>query len=274
MARQLWLVYGGVAALVVAMTAFVVVAVGGDQPDLAADPGPLISPTADATPSIPAAPTTATSPGPKPRSTPSKTPSKKPTKKPTTKITVAPTVPAPPGCAGKIGTDLSKSAVRGLLEDGAALDEWAALPTPQGLDPLPPIKVPLKLLRAIAFQESGWQSACKARDGIGFGLFQVAKDTQDFVNQRFFETWDRMKPADNVKIAVAYLQYNIVYIGGNYFDQHYDLSDTDLLNYVIASFNVGTFGVLDGDALGEIPNPGYVSAVRTEMLPECVCQGW
>lgn len=280
MDRRRWWLVAALATILVVIGGYVGVALAR-QPDLTAQWEPLaVGPSPSATtaaPAVTASPSASPSPSRTPRKTPTRTPTKtpkKPTAKPTTTITVAPTVPAPPGCAGKIGTDLSLSAVRDLLEDGTALHAWSGLPAPQGLSELPTIAVPLNLLKAIAYQESGWQSACQANDGIGFGLFQVSADTQDWMNQRFGEAYDRMVPGDNVKIAVSYLEWLIVYFGGYYFDQHYDLSDEDLLNYVIAAFNVG-YGALETPDGGlEIVNPQYVSAVRSEMEPDCVCQSW
>jgi hypothetical protein len=231
---------------------------------------PVPSGTVSPTPSPPA------TPAPVPTKAPSKLPTKKVSpSKPAHTVTAAPTVPPPPGCAGFEGTNLSRAQVRALLESGAMMDIWSTVATPAGLQPLPSIKIPLNLLKAIAYQESGWQSACKANDHIGFGLFQVSADTQDFINTRFEESYDRFVPADNVKIAAAYLSWLVVYFGGYYFDEHYTLDNGDLLDAVIASFNVGdgAVGLSDPDRI-VIPNPQYVSAVLSEMQPDCECQSW
>jgi hypothetical protein len=214
------------------------------------------------------------SPAPSPRPTPKKSPSKKPPTSPSKKPTE--TVAPPPGCAGFQGKNLSKTAVKNLLVAASERQPWVGVQQPANLTkPLPKITVPLKLLRAIAAQESGWQSACKSNDGQGFGLFQVSAETQDFVNGRFGETYDRFVPADNVAIATDNLAWLLVYFGQFHFNETYSWSTTKLFNAVVASFNVGYGTINPGDSI-VIPNyaQAYVNAVRQQESPSAACQSW
>jgi soluble lytic murein transglycosylase-like protein len=217
------------------------------------------------------------SPSPAPKATAiTGQPSKKPTKKATARATPSETIPPPPGCAGYRGTNLSKSSVKSLLTAASHWQPWVGVQQPANLTkPLPAITVPLTLLKAVAAQESGWQTACKSNDGLGFGLFQISAATQTFVNQRFGTTYDRFTPSGNVAIATDNLAWLVEYFGQFHFHETYGWSNSDLLNAVIASFNVG-YGTVDGD--GEITIPDYawpyVNAVRQQQQPTADCQQW
>lgn len=235
----------------------------GPQPVFVSS-GPGDSPTASPTPTPEATPTP----------TPTKSPSKKPTKSPSKKPTE--TVAPPPGCAGLQGKNLSKTAVKNLLAAASSRQPWIGVQQPANLTkPLPKITVPLKLLRAVAAQESGWQSACKSNDGLGFGLFQVSADTEAFVNSRFGENYDRFVPADNVAIATDNLAWLLVYFGQFHFNETYSWSTTKLFDAVIASFNVGYGTINPGNSI-VIPDyaQAYVNAVREQELPSADCQQW
>ncbi|HEY9484655.1 MAG TPA: lytic transglycosylase domain-containing protein [Micromonosporaceae bacterium] len=224
--------------------------------------GPGDSPTASPTP--PPAPT------PAPKKSPSKKPATSPSKRPTE--TIAP----PPGCAGLQGKNLSKTAVKNLLVAASRRQPWVGVQQPANLTkPLPKITVPLKLLRAIAAQESGWQSACKSNDGLGFGLFQVSADTEAFVNNRFGERYDRFVAADNIAIATDNLAWLLVYFGQFHFHETYSWSTTKLFDAVIASFNAGYGTINPGNSI-VIPDyaQAYVNAVRQQELPTADCQSW
>jgi hypothetical protein len=184
--------------------------------------------------------------------------------------------PGPPPCAGFSGKNLSLTSVKNLLTAAASRQPWDGVQKPANLTkPLPKITVPLVLLKAMAAQESGWQSACKSNDGLGFGLFQISADTQTFVNTRFGEDYDRFTPADNVAIATYYLAWLLVYFGQFHFHETYSWSNTDLVDAVIASFNVGYGTVDQGDAIVISANArAYVSAVRQQESPSADCQSW
>jgi len=187
-----------------------------------------------------------------------------------------PPPPPPPSCAGFSGKNLSKTAVKNLVVAASTREPWAGVQQPSGLTkPLPKITVPVKLLKAIAAQESGWQSACKSNDGLGFGLFQVSAETESFINNRFGEHYDRFTPADNVAIATDNLAWLLVYFGQFHFDENYSWTNTKLVDAVIASFNVGYGTVDQGDAIVIGPSARtYVNAVRQQELPTADCQTW
>ena len=211
---------------------------------------------------------------PTPATSPSRTPTKSPTRTP--KPSPTDTVEQPPGCAGFQGKNLSATAVKNLLISASERQPWVGVQQPANLSsPLPKITVPLKLLKAIAAQESGWQSACKSNDGLGFGLFQISADTQDFVNRRFGTNYDRFNAADNVAIATDNLDWLLVYFGQFHFHETYSWATTGLFDAVVASFNVGYGTVNPGNSI-VIPDyvKPYVNAIREQELPTADCQHW
>jgi len=191
--------------------------------------------------------------------------------------TTKPAAPPPPTvaseghCAGFTGTNVSKSTVLRDLTAASKVNEWA------GLDPAflpvemkgvrPVVTIPLKLLKAIAAQESGWRSACNGTDGLGFGTMQITAPTQDWMNQKFGESFDRMTPRGNIDIAVAELEWLTVHFGIVYFHKSFNLStNTQLFDAVVASYNVGYAAVDVGGAIHIGPiGSGYVSSVRGLM---------
>ena len=140
----------------------------------------------------------------------------------------------------------------------------------------PNLRVPVDLVKATAWQESGWQSNIVACDG-GIGLMQVMEETAGDVNERFEKNYDVHDYRDNATLGANYLAWLIKYFGDVYFDGDYtldagecaDRTDACLLNAVIASYNVG-FGNVDTDDGLVIPNPRYVENVRA-LMTECVC---
>ncbi|WP_426506009.1 transglycosylase SLT domain-containing protein [Dactylosporangium sp. McL0621] len=188
------------------------------------------------------------------------TPTKKPTRKPSPKVTETATPPAPPHntCAPVRGTNqLPKAQVKGYLDTASTKHFWGTATDPD----YEPILVPLRLLYAVAEQESGWQTDITACDG-GLGVMQVMPGTQTFVNTRFGTSWDRTKPDQNVMLGANYLAWLIAYYGPKL--GTYDMTDTKLLNAVISAYNWGTGGV--DYAGGVYPNPQYVQNVRALMV--------
>jgi hypothetical protein len=211
--------------------------------------------------------------GPTPTPSPSRTtrpPAKpKPKRKPPTETVLppAPPKPAPTNCKPRYeGTAATRAQVKTALTEAAGRTYW---PTSA-----PSIKVPVDLVKATAWQESGWQSNIIACDG-GVGLMQVMPDTAEFVNNRFGQSYDINKYADNATLGANYLAWLIKYFGDVYFEADYTLdgcaSSTDLclLNAVIAAYNVG-FGAVDTTNGLVIPNPRYVANVRA-LMTECEC---
>lgn len=183
-------------------------------------------------------------------------------------------------CAGYIGKNLPKSTVRKYLTVAAAQDEYAAM-DPAALPPelggvRPHALIPLTLLKALAAQESGWQSACRANDRLGFGTMQIQPEVPAGINAYFGESWDRMDPRDNIRIATALLQQLTVHFGILYFHKSFDLvHNTALLDVVIAAYNVGR-GNVESDGKIRIGPVGtaYYQAVREQMRPTADCQHW
>ncbi|GAA1806023.1 hypothetical protein GCM10009682_29820 [Luedemannella flava] len=192
-----------------------------------------------------------------------------------------------PNCPKKTGTDASRTAVRNALVAAGAREYWpdAAYP-PAGYDgELPAITVPANLMKAIAWQESGWQSTIVACDG-GIGTMQVMPGTAEWLNGRFGPDYNVNTLAGNVALGAEYLQWEIVYFGIFYFGD-FDLdaaapvgpdgAELTLRDVVVAGYNVGAGAVEnrgdpddpDDDYL-QIPNQRYVDNV-TALMTECVC---
>nr|WP_080671634.1 lytic transglycosylase domain-containing protein [Salinispora cortesiana] len=219
-----------------------------------------------------------------PSSSPSASPSVRPASKPTATTsspaaakpaqeTQAPPPPPPPeptGCPPRHeGSPASRAQMKSALADAAAKTYW---PTSA-----PDIRIPSTLVKATAWQESGWQSTIIACDG-GIGLMQVMPATADWMNQRFGQSYDVWDYRDNAYLGANYLAWLTKYIGDLYFDGDYRLDaalcsaelNSCLLNAVIASYNYGHAAVASGEGPITIPNPRYVGNVRA-LMTECVC---
>lgn len=229
---------------------------------------------------VEATPTPTPSPSKTGKPTPTPTPTKKRTKAPGPRPVPAPPketrVPPPPpkpkaDCTAPTysGSQASRAQVKTALGNAAERTYW---PTSA-----PDIKIPLNLLKATAWQESGWQSNIIACDG-GIGLMQVMPNTATWMNQRFGQSYDVDKYQDNAYLGATYLAWLTKYIGDMYFESYFSLSADDcteelnscLLNAVIAAYNYGHGAVaVPGEAL-TIPNPRYVRNVRA-LMTECEC---
>jgi soluble lytic murein transglycosylase-like protein len=201
-----------------------------------------------------------------------------PTKKAKTKVKtqpppkntpVAPPPPPPPapGCTpSHFGTDAPKADVR------KALDATSTRPYYQSK---PQLVIPAKLLYAVAWQESGWQSTIKACDG-GLGTMQVMPGTVDFLNKYVFgEHLDPMTLSGNTQLGGQYLAYLTKFFGDQLVPQTYDLlaDDTTLLNAVISAYNVGPGNVKLAQGWDGIPNKQYVNNVRA-LMDNCPCSAF
>nr|WP_232070940.1 transglycosylase SLT domain-containing protein [Phytohabitans flavus] len=222
-----------------------------------------------------AAPTPSATPK-KPTPTPKKSPTTrppakpKPKRKPPVETQLPPPAPPKPPVAGCTkpkyeGTAATRAQVKQALTAAAGRTYW---PTSA-----PSIKVPVNLVKATAWQESGWQSNIIACDG-GIGLMQVMPDTATFVNNRFGQSYDIRDYTDNAALGANYLAWLIKYFGDVYFEGDYTLEECGvtelcLLNAVIASYNFG-FGAVDTPNGLVIPNPRYVQNVRA-LMTECEC---
>ncbi|MEU8261415.1 lytic transglycosylase domain-containing protein [Micromonospora sp. NPDC048999] len=232
----------------------------------AAVEGMGVAPSAKSSPS--ATPTVK----PKPKATRTSTgPLAKPKPPTETKLPPPPPKPAPSDCKPSYrGTKATNSQVKAALSDAAAKTYW---PTSA-----PKLTIPLNLVKATAWQESGWQSNIVACDG-GIGLMQVMPATADWMNQRFGESYDINDYRDNAYLGANYLAWLTKYIGDMYFpetDYSLDASlctaewNSCLLNAVISAYNYGHNAVArEGQPL-TIPNPRYVDNVRS-LMTGCEC---
>ncbi|SBT47851.1 lytic transglycosylase domain-containing protein [Micromonospora narathiwatensis] len=239
-----------------------------DQPTEAAPPAVEAMGVAPSTKPSPSATPTAKA-KPKPTRT-STAPLAKP--KPPTETRVPPPQPKPAssGCQHSYkGTQATVSQVKSALSDAAARTYW---PTSA-----PDIKIPLNLVKATAWQESGWQSNVVACDG-GIGLMQVMPATADWMNQRFGQSYDINDYRDNAYLGANYLAWLTKYIGDMYFESDYRLDaalctselNSCLLNAVISAYNYGHNAVArEGQPLA-VPNPQYVENVRS-LMTTCKC---
>jgi hypothetical protein len=209
----------------------------------------------------------ATSAPPSPSASPTPSPSKaKKTAKPTD-VPPPPVKTTKPGCQPTYkGTQLPKSTVRGYLNTASKTQFWGS----RAAAPEQAIRVPVRLLYAIADQESGWQSNIYACDK-GVGVMQVMPDTEVWMNQRFGTSYKIDTPADNVQLGGQYLAWLFSYYGNILqafnADGTFNVADPKLLNGVISAYNWGTVGV--DPANGIIPNPQYVDNVKALMKSCC-----
>ena len=133
----------------------------------------------------------------------------------------------------------------------------------------PSIILPAPLLDALAWEESGWQSTIIACDG-GIGTMQIMPATATWMNQRFGTNWDVNTLSGNTNLGAEYVEWLVRYFGDVYYNGSYDLSNQDLLNDVVAAYNVGP-GAIDPTAgTAGIPNWQYVNNVEA-LMTSCPC---
>ncbi|MFG3641387.1 transglycosylase SLT domain-containing protein [Micromonospora sp. NPDC047762] len=231
------------------------------------------SPSVSAVESMGSAPSRSATPKPKTTKKPTRAaPKPRPVPKPPTETEVppAPPKPAPTSCKPTYkGSQASRSEVKAALTDAASRTYWPVS--------APDIKIPLNLLKATAWQESGWQSNIYACDG-GVGLLQVMPDTATWMNQRFEKSYKIDAYQDNASLGATYLAWATKYIGDMYFESDFRLDpalctselNSCLLNAVIAAYNFGHGAVAQEGKPLTIPNPSYVRNVRA-LMNECVC---
>lgn len=226
--------------------------------------------------------------------TPARTPSRRPT--PAVKPSIPlppppnpPQVPPPspgasgPTCPTYAGPKASLADVKAALTTAAGRAYWAGTSPPAGYTGTgAEITVPPTLMKAVAWQESGWQSTIIACDG-GIGTMQIMPATATWMNQRFGTSYEVNTLAGNTAIGAEYLEWLIMYFGLYYFGS-FDLGATApvgadragmrLRDVVISGYNVGPGGVERTDADGgyylTIPNERYVDNV-VALMSSCVC---
>ncbi|MQS14999.1 transglycosylase SLT domain-containing protein [Streptomyces kaniharaensis] len=276
----------------------------GASPSATATPSPTASPGDTGSPS----PTASKSARPSPTATPSTTkpgatkPSAgsadkgfaqaapvvaapAPTAKPGPVAPPPPPAPATPhvpplqsGCQpSKPQPDEPKEAVGAALASAAGQPRTLSLSN-GGTDKLPPL--PVNLVKAIAWQESGWQSGILACDG-GIGTMQIMPNTVSWMHNKFGTDSDPKTLAGNVQLGTQLLDWLVAYFGDSSFGGKYDLSPdaatgrTPLLDLVISAYNAGAGNVhyntvtdpATGQTVGSlvIPNPSYVANVKALM---------
>jgi soluble lytic murein transglycosylase-like protein len=200
---------------------------------------------------------------------------KKPSRKPTTKAAEPePTQPAfwsqLPDCARRDKTKLvAKKKVKAALKTASARVYWRT--------EAPTLKLNYPLVKAVAWQESGWQTNIHNCDG-GQGVMQVMPDTVDFINNRFGLEYDASDYRQNALAGANYMAWFTRWAGQNYFKENYNLSPGKckshtswcLLNVVISGYNAGQGGIEAAAQSRTLPNPQYVAAVRS-LMNRCEC---
>jgi len=175
-----------------------------------------------------------------------------------------------PDCAHRDKTKpVAKSKVKTALKSAAGRIYWRT--------EAPTLKLNYPLVKAIAWQESGWKSNIHNCDG-GAGIMQVMPATVDMINQRFGLAYDPAKFQDNAYVGANYLAWLTKWAADRYFKSHYDLSGATckshsswcLLNVVISGYNAGQGGIEQAAATKTLPNPEYVAAVRA-LMTRCQC---
>jgi hypothetical protein len=204
-----------------------------------------------------------------PTPTPSAT-SKKPARKPAAEKTEPVFWSELPPCAHYDKTkQVAKKKVKVALKAAANRVYWRT--------EAPKLRLNYPLVKAVAWQESGWQSNIHNCDG-GAGVMQVMPGTVDMINNRFGLTYNPAKYQDNAYVGANYLAWLTKWAGDNYFKGSYSLSASRctsssswcLLNVVISGYNAGSGGIEAAAASRELPNPQYVAAVRA-LMTRCEC---
>ncbi|WP_100588608.1 transglycosylase SLT domain-containing protein [Kitasatospora sp. CB02891] len=262
-------------------------------PTADASPSGSASASTSATPPASAVPSASDSPKPSRSATPTRTASRPPSAAPAPVAKAGPVAPPPPAVPphtpplqssckpSYTGANEPKSAVDDALTAAAGRTRTFTLGTPSGgrtADTLPPL--PAALVKAIAWQESGWQSAILACDG-GIGTMQIMPGTVSTMNAKYNNAADVHTLAGNVQLGTEYLDWLVAYYGDSCFGGDYDLSPdpvsgkTPLLDLVIAAYNAGAGNVhynlttdpATGAQVGQsvIPNPSYVANVKALM---------
>jgi hypothetical protein len=202
-----------------------------------------------------------------------------------------PPAPAPvvvdPSCTKPfyVGDAASRDDVKAALVAAAGRQFWQGVSLPADLTiPLPKITVPANLMKAFAYQESGWQSNIMACDG-GVGTMQIMPATATQVNSRFGENYDAKTLSGNTSIGAAYIEWLIMYFGLYYFSQNFDLTSVaavgagganlQLLDVVLAAYNVGPGALEVGTNTLSIPSKGQTYANNVKALStNCECLSW
>ncbi|HEY2794898.1 MAG TPA: transglycosylase SLT domain-containing protein [Micromonosporaceae bacterium] len=223
---------------------------------------------------------------------PSTAPSHSATPKPKPKPAAKPgTCPRTPETTGK--TESAKTILHDL-EYAHGVDQFKVQNEPTLHDSAlggknPSVYVPLKMLKALAAQESGWTSNCVSSDGLGgYGTMQIQSATANDANKEFQASYSRMNPRGNILIANEWLEYLTVRFGLEYFHKDFNLlsnktvaavnGDGDPIRVtmreaVLAAYNTGLGQVDQNGKLHVGPvGYGYASSIEGLMAPSQPCQ--
>jgi soluble lytic murein transglycosylase-like protein len=134
-------------------------------------------------------------------------------------------------------------------------------------------------MKAIAWQESGWQSNILACDG-GIGTMQMMPNTVDQIHNRFGVNFDVHTLDGNAKLGANYIEWLIMYFGLFYFGQNFDLNvsapvgtggtELSLLDVVVAAYNTGPARLERPDNTLSVTNWQYVNNVEA-LMTNCEC---
>jgi soluble lytic murein transglycosylase-like protein len=272
---------GRVAAVSAVVTVVTLVAVaaivgwGQSRSRAAADPGRWVA-AADAPSLSPSAVADSPSPSPSPSPPPSPSPTRKaatPTKKATVKpvpshapVATPPPAPPPADTCAKTYSGTAAS----YADVGASLDTAAGRTYHPYIKDVPAkdITVSATLLKAVAWQESGWQSNVVSCYGA-FGTMQVISNTADWMNGNYGTSYDLHALSGNTSLGAEYLAWLVYYFGHFCFNDDYDIThlnpdQPDLRDAVLAAYNLGIGNVDTPNGL-VIPNRGYTNAVEGLM---------
>jgi len=165
-------------------------------------------------------------------------------------------------CPSYAGTDAAKTDVAAALSTAASTPRSFTYTDSAAASHTVGITVPDVLIKAIAWQESGWQSQITACDG-GFGTMQIMSGTATWMNNRFGTSFDYKSLSGNTQIGSEYLEWLIAYFGQVYYADDFDLSaNQSLLNDVVSAYNVGPGNVNPTATSSGIVNPKYVANVE------------
>jgi soluble lytic murein transglycosylase-like protein len=243
--------------------------VGGGRSRSAGPPQPAtVAPAAEETPAAGDTPAADDAPS---ATTASSRPAKPPTRPPARATpAVDPNWDEAPACYHVVGPKIARSNVKAALQAAAGRRYWRT--------EAPQLRVNWPLVKAVAWQESGWQSNVRNCDG-GIGVMQAMPATVQQMNTRFGLSYDASDYRDNAYVGANYLAWLTKYFGDRYFRGRYDLSagrchshgdHRCLLNLVIAAYNGGFGQVDEAYAQGRLARPAYVDSVRS-LMTSCYC---
>jgi soluble lytic murein transglycosylase-like protein len=159
------------------------------------------------------------------------------------------------------GTAASKATVAAALTSAAGVAYHPSIASV----PSQTITLDVKVLEAVAWQESGWQSNVVSCDNA-YGVMQLLSPTATWMNGNYGTSHDMHTAAGNVALGGEYLAWLVYYFGHFCFGDHYDMTKTDpnvpvLRDAVFSAYYSGVGNVDTGGGL-VIAHRDYVNAVE------------